>query len=262
MTTFKIVTVYPDFFSSFLSSSFIARTIDRKLIDIKVIDLKDYSFSKSRRVDDSPISGGAGLILKIDPLVNCLKKTCSEKTYKVLFSPRGKRYNQRDAKRLSDKEEIIFFCGHFEGIDSRFSSYVDEEISLGDYILTGGELPAMILIDSITRLISGAINDESIKDESFNSSLLEYDQYSYPLNYDGKKVPDILLSGNHQVIEKYHLKNSLKNTIEKRKDLLDNLFYNREIAKYYQEIVEEKEGDLEKKIDAAIKKRNSSKIKK
>lgn len=251
---FNIITIYPDFFKSFTSSTIIGRAIDRKLIEVNLIPLRNFSYDKNHRIDDRPISGGAGLILRLEPLVDALN-SISSPSYKILLGPRGKKYNQADAIRLSKKEEITLICGHFEGIDYRFNKYVDEEISIGDYILTGGEIASMVLIDSISRLITGVISEKSTEDESFNNSLLEYPQYTYPKEYNGEKIPDILFSGNHKIIDDYHLKESLKETIKYRKDLISSLTYDKKIATFYKEIKENKDGKLEENINKVLNKK-------
>lgn len=249
---FNIITIYPQFYESFLKSTIVGRAIDRKIIEVNLIPLRNYSLSSNHRIDDRPISGGPGLVLRLEPLLDALKTT-NDNAHKILLGPRGKKYSQKDAKRLSKLDEITLICGHFEGIDYRFNEYVDEEISIGDYILTGGELASMVLVDSISRLIKGTISDESIVDESFSSSLLEYPQYTFPKEYDSLKVPDILFSGNHKVIDEYQKKEALKLTLEKRPDLISDLHYDRNIAKYYKEIKENKEGKVEKNIDTILK---------
>ena len=217
----KILTVFPSFYNDFLSTSIIKRAISKKLISIEIIDIRKYSLDKNKRTDDTPISGGAGLIMSIEPIYRALKDNSNKKSHIVLLSPSGKKYVQEDAIRLSKEKEIVLICGHYEGIDSRIEKYIDEEISIGDYILTGGEIPSLVLSDSIIRLVDGVISPSSIVEESFNSSLLEYPQYTYPRVFKGDKIPDILFCGNHQVIDKYHHKMSLITTYKKRPDLID-----------------------------------------
>lgn len=247
----NILTIIPDFYDSFLKSTIIARSVDRKLININIINIKDFSLDKNHRIDDRPISGGAGLIMRLEPIMDALK-TINLNSYKILLGPKGKQYNQEKAIDLSKKEDITLICGHYEGIDYRINDYIDEEISIGDFILTGGEIASVVIVDSITRLLKGAISDESIVDESFNSSLLEYPQYTYPVNYDNKKIPDILFTGNHTIIDEYHKKEALKETMSKRRDLISTMHYDRKIATYYQEIKENKKGKLEEKIEAIL----------
>ena len=217
----KILTIFPSFFNDFLSTSIISRARSKKLVSFEIINIRDYSLDKNKRIDDTPIGGGAGLVMQIEPLYRCLKANSSKSSRKILLTPSGKPYLQSDAIRLSKEKEIILICGHYEGIDHRFNKYIDEEISIGDYILTGGEIPALVISDSITRLIEGVISADSIKEESFNTNLLEYPQYTYPKDFKGDKIPDILFSGNHQVVDKYHHKMALIETYKKRPDLID-----------------------------------------
>lgn len=228
----KILTLFPDFFHNFLSSSIIGRAIAKGLITVEIINIRDYSLDKNHRVDDHPIGGGAGLIMRLEPLIDCLKSNTNQSTYKIYLGPKGKVYNQHIAMRLSKKTEICLICGHYEGVDSRFEKYYDEEISLGDFILTGGEIASMAITDSIARLINGVINHDSIEEESFNDGLLEYPQYTYPTIYNDQKIPDILFSGNHEAIKEYHHKEALKETFLKRPDLLKKYHYSKQDAEY------------------------------
>lgn len=236
MITIKILTIFPDFYQEFIKSSIVGRAISRGLVKIELVNIRDYSLDKNHRVDDHPIGGGAGLIMRLEPLMDCLKANTSDKTYKILMGPKGHPYTQKDAKRLSKMSEICLICGHYEGIDSRFNDYVDEEISLGDFILTGGEIPAMAITDSIVRLLKGAIADESTEEESFNGSILEYPQYTYPDVYDGKKIPEILYCGNHQVIQEYRRKEALRVTLAARPDLFKTMTYTKKDVQYLQEL--------------------------
>ncbi len=236
MITIKILTIFPDFYQEFIKSSIVGRAISRGLVKIELVNIRDYSLDKNHRVDDHPIGGGAGLIMRLEPLMDCLKANTSDKTYKILMGPTGHPYTQKDAKRLSKMSEICLICGHYEGIDSRFNDYVDEEISLGDFILTGGEIPAMAITDSIVRLLKGAIADESTEEESFNGSILEYPQYTYPNVYDGKKIPEILYCGNHQVIQEYRRKEALRVTLAARPDLFKTMTYTKKDVQYLQEL--------------------------
>ncbi len=216
-----ILTLFPEMFSGLIENSIIKRAIDKKVVEVKLINFRDYTLDKYQRVDTPPIGGGAGLILKCQPIVDALRKNATSKSYKILLSPKGKTFNQTKAIELSKKEDIILIAGHYEGVDERILNYIDEEISIGDYILTGGEIGAMAIADSVIRLLDGAISKESLEEESFTSSLLEYPQYTEPKDFEGYKVPDILYTGNHTAIEKYRRKESLKVTRELRKDLFD-----------------------------------------
>lgn len=217
----KILTIFPNFFNDFLSTSIISRAISKKIVSFEIINIRSYSKDKNKRIDDTPIGGGAGLIMSVEPIYDCLKANSSKKSRKILLTPSGKRYSQVDAIRLSKEEEIVLICGHYEGIDSRINKYVDEKISIGDYILTGGEIASLVISDSITRLLDGVISSESIIEESFNSNLLEYPQYTYPRVFNSEKIPDILFCGNHQIINNYRHKMALVETFINRPDLID-----------------------------------------
>lgn len=210
MKHFNIITIFPHIFESYFNESIIRRAIKNKLIDINIINLRNFSNDKHKKVDDTPFGGGAGMVMKVEPIYESVKfiksKTESQKLRTILFSAKGKKYTQKDALRLSKYDNLIFICGRYEGVDERVAKYVaDEEISIGEYVLTGGEIPAMILVDSISRLIPGVLgNPESLKDESFNSQIpIEYPQYTRPEDFNNWKVPKILLSGNHKEIEKW-----------------------------------------------------------
>ena len=249
----KIMTLFPNFYDAFLNSSIIGRAISKGLIEFELINIRDYSLDKNHRVDDHPIGGGAGLIMRLEPLVDCLRANTNDKTHKILMGPKGHTFTQKDAIRLSKMDEICLICGHYEGVDCRFEDYVDEEMSIGDFVLTGGEIPAMAIADSVVRLLKGAIADDSTKEESFNSSLLEYPQYTYPKEYEGKKIPEILFCGNHQVVEEYHRKEALKETFKHRPDLLESLLYTKKDVQYLNEI-KSGESTLSEKEKQAIEK--------
>ena len=191
--------------------------------------------------------------MRLEPLVDCLRANTNDKTHKILMGPKGHTFTQKDAIRLSKMDEICLICGHYEGVDCRFEDYVDEEMSIGDFVLTGGEIPAMAIADSVVRLLKGAIADDSTKEESFNSSLLEYPQYTYPKEYEGKKIPEILFCGNHQVVEEYHRKEALKETFKHRPDLLESLLYTKKDVQYLNEI-KSGESTLSEKEKQAIEK--------
>ena len=224
MKKITILTLFPEMFDDLLSNSIVKRAIAKNVVEINLINIRDFTTDKHHRVDSAPIGGGAGLIMKCQPILDALNSVKNDNSHVMLLSPLGKTYNQQKARELAllDKD-IILICGHYEGIDSRVNEYVDELISIGDYILTGGEIPSMAIADSIIRLLDGAIASESIEEESFENGLLEYPQYSEPYDYDGKKIPDILYCGNHEVIKKYRRKESLRNTLTYRPDLLDKV---------------------------------------
>ena len=218
----SILTLFPEFFDGFLTNSIIKRAISKDKVDIEIVNIRDYTKDKYGRVDSAPVGGGAGLIMKCQPIIDCLKAVKNEDSYVVLLSPRGKTYNQARARYFAKEiKHLIIICGHYEGTDERINKYVDELVSVGDYILTGGEIGAEIISDSIIRLLDGVIAPESIVDESFENGLLEYPQYSEPFDYEGDFIPDILYSGNHQAIDKWRKKESLRLTKKYRPDLLE-----------------------------------------
>jgi len=214
-----VLTLFPEMFDGFLASSITKRAIGKKIVEVKIVNIRDFTLDKYGRVDTPPIGGGAGLIMKCQPIVDAIKNVSTTSSYKIMLNPRGETYNQSKAVKLSKLEDIVLLCGHYEGIDERVNDYVDELISIGDYVLTGGEIGAMAIADSIIRLLDGAITDASLNDESFNDNLLEYPQYTEPKEFEGKKVPDILYTGNHTAIDKYHKKESLRLTKKYRPDL-------------------------------------------
>lgn len=216
-----VLTLFPEMFEGFLNASIIKRAIGKNVVEIIVHNIRDYTKDKYGRVDTPPIGGGAGLVMKCQPIYDCLNSIGAG--HKITLDPKGQTYNQEHAKRLSNYDELILICGHYEGIDSRIDNYIDEKISIGDFILTGGELGSMIIIDSITRLLEGAITKDSLSEESFDNNLLEYPQYTEPYDFNGHKVPDILYSGNHTAIKKWRRKESLRLTLKHRPDLLKNI---------------------------------------
>ena len=218
-----IVTIFPKVFKPILGESIIKRAQKKGLLKIAVYNLRDYTKDKHKKIDDRPFGGGPGMVFTPQPIfdaVKCIKKGRGTKV--VLLTPQGETLNQKLAQKLSKNKHLILICGHYEGIDERVrTSLVDEEVSIGDYILTGGELPAMVLVDTIVRLLPGVLGDkDSVKLESFCRGLLEYPQYTRPANYKGKKVPKVLLSGDHQAIASWRKEQALKITKKKRPDLL------------------------------------------
>lgn len=232
----KVLTLFPSFYDSFVSTSIIKRAIGKGIVEFSAHDIRSYTKDKHHRVDSAPVGGGAGLIQQLQPLVDCLNDNKGENAHVVFFTPRGHTYSQADAKRFSKMEELILVCGHYEGVDERFNKYVDEEISIGDYVLTGGEIPAMAVADSVIRLLPGAITDESLDSESFSDGLLEYPQYAEPYDYEGDKIPDILYSGNHEAISKWRLKEALRITRERRPDLLEGREFTKQEKKLLKEL--------------------------
>ena len=251
----SILTLFPEFFDGFLTNSIIKRAIAKGKVEIEIINIRDYTEDKYGRVDSAPVGGGAGLIMKCQPVLDCLKAVKKENSHTVLLSPRGKTYNQKRARELATTcEHLILICGHYEGTDERINKYTDELISIGDYILTGGEIGAEIISDSIIRLLDGVIAPESIVDESFENGLLEYPQYTEPQDYEGDIVPEILYSGNHQAIEKWRKKQSLRLTMKYRPDLLKNYVFTKEELKLLKELESEDTPKWEKDAIAKSKK--------
>lgn len=217
---FSILTLFPEMFDT-LNQSIIGRAKEKELIDIELINIRDFSKDKHKKVDDTPYGGGAGMVMRPDVVYDAYKSIGDENAKVIYMSPQGKQLNQEKVKELSKQKHLILLCGHYEGIDQRvIDEIVDEEISIGDYVLTGGELPAMVLIDSVSRYIDGVLNNESIKEESFSDGLLEYPQYTRPEMFMGRNVPEILKSGHHENIDKWRKKMSLEITRIKRPDLL------------------------------------------
>ena len=237
-----ILTLFPEMFDGFLTNSIIKRAIAKGLVEVKIVNIRDYTTDKYGRVDSAPIGGGAGLIMKCQPIIDCLNANKTNNSHTVLLSPRGKTYNQAKSREFAGKfEDIVLICGHYEGVDERVNDYVDELISVGDYILTGGELGSMIIADSVISLLDGAIAEESIVEESFENGLLEYPQYTEPFDYNGQKVPDILYSGNHQAIEKWRIKESLRLTRSFRPDLFEKYQLSKADKKLLDEIINNNE---------------------
>ena len=215
-----ILTLFPSMFDGFLNSSIIKRAIDRKIVEIIVHDIRDYSKDKNHKVDDYGYGGGAGMVLMPQPVVDAIEAYKKEDSLVILMCPQGKKYDQKQAFELKSEKHIIIVCGHYEGFDERIRKYCDLELSIGDYVLTGGEIPAMAITDSVTRLLDGVIEKESYLNESFNNDLLDYPVYTHPYDYRGDKVPDILLSGHHENIDKWRKEESIKRTKLRRPDLL------------------------------------------
>lgn len=216
-----ILTLFPSMFEPFLNESIIARAIQNKKVEIKIHNIRDYTLDKHNRVDDYPIGGGEGMVLMIEPIYRALQDLKTEDSCILMMTPQGKPYQQNHAYELSMKKHLIILCGHYEGFDERIRSLVDEEISIGDYVLTGGELPSMVVADSIIRLIDGVIEKESHINDSFHNHLLDYPVYTKPIDFMGMKVPEVLLSGHHKNIANWRLEQSIKKTKERRPDLLE-----------------------------------------
>ena len=244
---FDVLTLFPEMFN-ILNESIIGRAKEKGLINVNLINIRDFSKNKHKKVDDTPYGGGAGMVIQPDVVYDAYKSVIknndksgldekSKKTKVIYMSPQGKKLDQQKVEELSKQEHLILLCGHYEGIDQRvLDTIVDEEISIGDYVLTGGELPAMVLIDSVSRYVEGVLKDGSTTEESFSQGLLEYPQYTRPEVFEGQQVPEVLRSGNHQMIDKWRREQSLKRTLEKRPDLLEEVDLSDEDKKILEKI--------------------------
>lgn len=214
-----ILSLFPEMFEGFLETSIIKRARDNGYVEINIHNFRDYSLDKHNKVDDYPYGGGVGMVLMCEPIFRCLDEIKTDESFVIMMSPAGKVFKQEVAVDLSKKKHIIILCGHYEGFDERIKSIVDMELSIGDYVLTGGEVPAMVVSDAITRLIPGVITSTSLDSESFNDGLLDYPNYTRPEEFRGMRVPEVLLSGHHKNIEEYRMNERIKRTKEVRKDL-------------------------------------------
>lgn len=215
-----ILTICPEQFGDFLKTPVISRPVDKGLLELEIIDIREYAPGCFRKVDDSPYGGGAGMILRCQPVLDALDACRSADSHVVALAPIGSVFTQKMAQRYAEKDHVILICGHYEGMDARIYAHVDELVSIGDYILTGGELPAMVIADAVARLLKGNIKEDSLKEESFEDGLLEYPQYTRPAEYKGEKVPEVLLSGDHEAIRNWRRQEALKLTRRLRPDLL------------------------------------------
>ena len=217
---FDILTLFPEMFDC-INKSIIGKAIEKNLIEINLVNIRDFSKDKHKKVDDTPYGGGAGMVMRPDVVYDAYQSVKSDDAKVIYLSPKGKTLNQEKVKQLAMENHVILLCGHYEGIDQRvLDEIVDEEISIGDYVLTGGEIPAMVVIDSVSRYVDGVITSESVEEESFSNGLLEYPQYTRPEIFLDKRVPEILLSGHHENIKKWREEESLKITKQNRPDLL------------------------------------------
>ena len=234
------LTIFPQLFDSFLASPIPQRAIKKGVLEVDVVDIKDYSPGSFRHIDDSPFGGGPGMVMRCQPVLDALRAVKKEQpagtSVTAALSPAGAVFTQKTAHRYADLDHLILLCGHYEGMDERIYRHVDEEVSLGDFILTGGELAAMAVADAVIRLLPGAIRSESTGEESFENGLLEYPQYTQPAVYDGESVPDVLLSGNHEKIRQWRLKESLRKTLLRRPDLLEGRDLSEEEKRFLEEI--------------------------
>lgn len=241
---FHVVTIFPEMLQTYLGFSILKRAIKNGMLSVEIHNLRDYSLDKHKTVDDYPYGGGAGMVMKPDPFFRIVESLWPEKEKRriIMLSPKGRLFNQDTAYELAHEEkDIIFFCGRYEAIDQRISEHlVDEEISIGDYILTGGELPALVIIDAVARLIPGVLGDfGSTEEESFSWGLLDYPHYTRPENFRGMSVPGVLLSGNHSEINRWRKKQAIKTTMEKRPELLEKYVLSDKDKKLLKEIKED-----------------------
>lgn len=218
-----VLTLFPSMYDNFLSESIIKRAIIDEKVEVNIHNIRDYTVYKNNQVDDYPFGGGGGMVLMCDPIFRAIEALRKDNTLVIMMTPSGKVFKQSIAYDLSKHKHLIILCGHYEGFDERIKVVVDLELSIGDYVLTGGELPSMVVMDSIIRLVGGVINSNSLTSESFNDNLLDYPNYTKPVEYRGMKVPDVLLSGHHQNIEKFRYEERLRLTKENRPDLLGGI---------------------------------------
>ena len=242
---FHVLTLFPEMFQGMMQTSIIKRAIGEGKASIELIQFRDFTKDPYRRVDTPPIGGGAGLVLKYQPIADALK-SISKPGRKILLTPRGKTFTQADAMRLKQCESLTFICGHYEGFDERIHADVDESISLGDFVMTGGEIAAMAILDAVIRLLPGVIEADSLSEESFTHGLLEYPQFTEPRAIGDQLVPEILYSGNHDAIRKWRLKESLRLTKLHRPDLFQTLVVTKEMKSLIKELEENRIGDWEK----------------
>ncbi len=247
---YHILTLFPEMVMDGLNTSIIGRAVEKGLISIEAINIRDYSKDKHNHVDDAPYGGGAGMVMQPGPVCDSYEDLCRKigKRPRVLYmTPQGQTFNQSIAEELAKEEDLVFLCGHYEGIDERaLELIVTDYLSVGDYVLTGGELPAMVMIDCISRLVPGVLNnDVSAEIESFHDNLLEYPQYTRPEMYEGKKVPEVLLSGHHKNIETWRRQQSIKRTLERRPDLLADANLSKKEKQYLAELLAKQESKCE-----------------
>ena len=249
MINFYVLTLFPEFFESFKNTSIVKKGLDKKAYEIIIKNIRDHAINKYGQVDDIPFGGGNGMLLRPEPVFESFKSLNIEKNEKskvIFFSPKGRKMDHKYIFNLTNYENIVLICGHYEGVDQRIiDNLVDEELSIGDFVLTGGELPCMALIDATARLVDGVIKKGSLLEESFSNGLLEYRQYTRPREYLGMTVPDVLISGNHKEIEKYKLEDSIRETLIKREDLLENTDFSEKTNKIIDKIKKELKNEFD-----------------
>ncbi|MGM0213222.1 tRNA (guanine-N(1)-)-methyltransferase [Enterococcus sp. AZ109] len=236
-----VLTLFPRMFEGPMGESIIGKAVEKDLLEINIHNFRDYSDNKHQQVDDYPYGGGAGMLLKVQPIYDSLKaieaQTGDQRKRVILLDPAGKPFDQKMAEEFANEEQLVFICGHYEGYDERIRSMVTDEVSLGDYVLTGGELGAMVMIDATVRLLPEVLgNQTSAKTDSHSTGLLEHPQYTRPAEFNGMKVPEVLMNGNHRLIEEWQLKESLRRTYQRRPDMLEKLELTEQMKKMLDEI--------------------------
>ena len=242
---FNVLTLFPEIPKAFFESSIMAKAVERELIAYNLVNIRDFAFDKHRSCDDLTYGGGAGMLLLPEPLSLALDSVGAQQKRVIYVSPSGRLFDQRYAEELSAENELVFICGRYEGIDQRIiDEYVDDEISVGDYVMSSGEVAALVIIDAVYRLIEGVISGESLAEESFSDNLLEYPQYTRPRNFKGREVPDVLLSGHHRNIQRWRLKKRLEKTLKNRPDLLEKAknseYWTKDTEKLFKELQDER----------------------
>ena len=242
---FDILTLFPSMFSSPFEASILGKAIEKGLIEIRIVNIRDFTSDKHHVVDDTPYGGGQGMVMKVEPIARAIERVKAESpsAWTVYLTPQGRSLNQERARALSSKAHLILLCGRYEGVDERVREmFVDEEVSIGDYVLTGGELAAMVMVDTLSRLLPGVLGcDQSAEEDSFSDSLLEYPQYTRPVDFRGHSVPDVLLSGNHEAILRWRRKEALRRTAKRRPDLLAKATLSETDRKVLDEILQSEE---------------------
>ena len=237
-----VLTLFPEMYEDFLKTSIIGRAVDRGLAEVEFVQIRDFAHDNYKHVDDRPFGGGRGQVMKCQPVLDALHSVETDSSYTLMMSPAGHPYSQKKAHELSQKDHLIILCGHYEGLDARINDEVDELVSIGDYVLTGGELASMVIMDSVIRLLKGSITEGSTDEESHENGLLEYPQYTQPAEYEGRKVPDVLLSGNHAKIRAWRVEQSLLLTKKERPDLFEKHEFTDEEKKIMKKL--QKEGRI------------------
>ncbi len=226
-----VLTLFPEMYNDFLNTSIIGRAVKNGLVEVELVQIRDFSKDKFKHVDDSPFGGGMGQVMQCQPVLDALHSVEDDNSYSIMMSPLGKTFNQQKSREFSKKDHLIILCGHYEGLDARINRHVDELVSIGDYVLTGGEIASQVIMDSVIRLLEGSISEGSTDEESFENGLLEYPQYTKPRDYEGEVVPDVLVSGNHAKIKEWRIAQSLLLTKQYRPDLYEKHEFSKEELK-------------------------------